>query len=387
MRNQGLPHSLLKDKKMAKKPTIIYDPKPESITLFMTEGGSDKTYQAQLVQEGEGWVINFQFGPRGGTLRPGTKTKGPIDFQLAKVEYDKLVSSKTKKGYTEDSSGSVYAGTKKAGELTQYRPKLLNAISEEDALNLIDTWSSVYAQIKHDGERRGVLRMNEDFVGANRSGLAVGMREEIAIPAYQAALDNDAIFDGEDMGGSLVVFDMLAWKGESLTNLSFEERIPYLQDLQTYLFDHDIDTIQVDIPVKMKTREDIAALIAHTKSNKEEGVVFLNGDAPYTAGRPNSGGNALKLKYVKSATVRVQSISTTKRSASMEVLDENGTWIGVGSVTILPNFEIPQPGALIEVQYLNARKGGSLFQPVYKGERTDISESSASIFQLEYKKE
>ena len=128
------------------------------------------------------------------------------------------------------------------------------------------------------------------------------------------------------------------------------------------------------------------AFVESAKSNNEEGVVFKNGDATYNEGRPSSGGNALKLKFVESATLRVTSISEGKRSVSIEIND-NGNWISVGKCTIPANQDIPNPGELIEVDYLYAIKDGALFQPIYKGKRPDLDETAAVISQLKYKKD
>ena len=115
--------------------------------------------------------------------------------------------------------------------------------------------------------------------------------------------------------------------------------------------------------------------------------LFLkNGDATYNEGRPSSGGNALKLKFVESATLRVSSITEGKRSVSIEIND-NGIWISVGKCTVPANQDIPNPGELIEVDYLYAIKDGALFQPIYKGKRNDLDETAAVISQLKYKKD
>ena len=44
------------------------------------------------------------------------------------------------------------------------------------------------------------------------------------------------------------------------------------------------------------------------------------------------------------------------------------------------------PGvALVEVRYLYAYEGGSLFQPTLKGPRADLTEEAAQLVQLKYK--
>ena len=44
------------------------------------------------------------------------------------------------------------------------------------------------------------------------------------------------------------------------------------------------------------------------KEENREGIVFKKKSAPYTHGRPNSGGNMLKYKFYKTATFIVANI-------------------------------------------------------------------------------
>ena len=72
----------------------------ESIKLYFQEGNSDKVYEVDLCQvENDLYVVNFRYGRRGANLREGAKTVFPVAYEEAKNEYDKLVSSKVKKGY------------------------------------------------------------------------------------------------------------------------------------------------------------------------------------------------------------------------------------------------------------------------------------------------
>lgn len=84
--------------------------KEESITLFFREGSSDKVYQAELKQEGDGWNVHFAYGRRGAAMTTGKKFPVAAGYNIAKKEYDKLVKSKQTKGYTEDNSGKAFQG-------------------------------------------------------------------------------------------------------------------------------------------------------------------------------------------------------------------------------------------------------------------------------------
>jgi bifunctional non-homologous end joining protein LigD len=61
--------------------------------------------------------------------------------------------------------------------------------------------------------------------------------------------------------------------------------------------------------------------------------------------------------------------------------------IPVGNVTIPPNHNIPVAGDVVEVEYLYAYKGGSIYQPVYRGKRTDLDINACTTDQLKYKPE
>ena len=95
----------------------------EKISLSFTDGSSDKVYQAELKEVDGGFNVTFQYGRRGKPLQSGTKTKTPVPYEDAKKIYDKLVLSKTSKGYAPEDSGIEYAETEKAGESTDFKPQ------------------------------------------------------------------------------------------------------------------------------------------------------------------------------------------------------------------------------------------------------------------------
>ena len=363
--------------------------KNEKISLSFTEGSSDKVYQAELKEVDGGFNVTFQYGRRGKPLKSGTKTKTPATYDDAKKIYDKLVLSKTSKGYAPEDSSVEYAETEKAGESTDFKPQLLNPINNENLEELFNNFSRVYMQTKHDGERRGASINNSEIIASNRKGLRVGLQKPIQ-DALEKLKDGgfiDTEIDSEDMGDHLFIFDVLKFKGEDTKEDPFSKRVTYLEKLEEEIKSKKLDNaLKVDSPTIADSLEKVKAFVESAKSNNEEGVVIKNGDATYNEGRPSSGGNALKLKFVESATLRVTSISEGKRSVSIEIND-NGNWISVGKCTIPANQDIPNPGELIEVDYLYAIKDGALFQPIYKGKRPDLDETAAVISQLKYKKD
>lgn len=70
--------------------------------LHSSEGNSDKVYEVDLCEVSENnYLVNFRFGRRGSTLKEGTKTNSPVNYEQAKKLFTDLVVSKTKKGYAE----------------------------------------------------------------------------------------------------------------------------------------------------------------------------------------------------------------------------------------------------------------------------------------------
>lgn len=72
------------------------------VRLHFQEGTSDKVYEVDLCEVGaDRFVVNFRYGRRGSNLRDGSKTPLPVSEDRATRVFDKLVASKTKKGYRE----------------------------------------------------------------------------------------------------------------------------------------------------------------------------------------------------------------------------------------------------------------------------------------------
>lgn len=69
--------------------------------LFFQSGNSNKEYHIQLVKADGGYVVNFQYGRIGNTLKEGTKTPEPVSLEVAEEIYEKLLKEKTAKGYME----------------------------------------------------------------------------------------------------------------------------------------------------------------------------------------------------------------------------------------------------------------------------------------------
>ncbi|MGD0091112.1 MAG: WGR domain-containing protein [Planctomycetota bacterium] len=346
----------------------------ESVTLYFREGTSDKVYQTAIEEKDGGFVVSFAYGRRGSTLQTGTKTAAPVDFQTAKKVYDKLIAEKTGKGYTPGADGTPYAHTDNEQRDTGLRCQLLNPIDEAQAEKLLDN-PAWWLQEKYDG-RRVLVRKDASgtVTGINRKGLTIGLPEPVI--QHAKLLPGTFVIDGECIGDKLFVFDCLEREGIEVAGFPYSKR---LQILMGFVGKGAIDCAPTSAGPGDK--HDLFQLL---KEANREGVVFKRHDAPYTAGRPASGGTQVKFKFVTTSSFIVAKVNAGKRSVAITALDRT-RHVAVGNVTIPPNAPIPAAGAIVEVRYLYAYPGGSLYQPVYIGLRDDIDTGACTVEQLKYR--
>jgi bifunctional non-homologous end joining protein LigD len=345
----------------------------EQITLYIKQGRRDKVYNASLEEvEHNRFVVNFAYGRRGATLTTGTKTKSPVGYDAARTIYDKLVRSKTSKGYTPGAEGIQYLHTDADIRETGVHCQLLNFIEEADVERFIkapDWW----AQEKYDGKRM-LLRKTDTVTAINRQGLSVGAPDVIVASADK--IDQTSLVDGEAVGDTLHVFDLLEVDGTDLRSAPYGQRLAQLEHIG---FGGAIVVAET-----AKTPQEKQRLYDRLRASGGEGIVFKQHVAPYTAGRPNSGGTQVKFKFYATASVVVTTINE-KRSVGVAARDGE-QFVAVGNVTIPPNKEIPALNSRVEVRYLYAYPGGSLYQPTYIGPRDDLRVEDCDIAQLKYKK-
>jgi bifunctional non-homologous end joining protein LigD len=356
---------------------VMTPPSAEHITLYYRQGSSDKEYQASIEPEGEGFVVNFAYGRRGTTLQTGTKTNRPVDYQTAKRVYDKLVQEKTGKGYTPEADGTPYRHSEKEDRTTGLLPQLLNPVAETEVQRLIQD-PHFCSQEKLDGRRMLIKKEGAAINGINRTGLMVGLPESI----FQSvrSIPGDLVLDGEAIGETFFAFDVLQYGITDLCDSPYKDRLVCLLNLLASVMQRHVIMAETAFDTANKR-----IMLRDLKKQGREGIVFKRIDAPYTPGRPNSGGSQLKCKFYATASCVVAKINGTKRSVELRLLNGNG-WNQVGNVTIPPNFQVPSIGKVVEVRYLYAFKGSNaLYQPVFLGPRTDVGQHECVLSQLKYK--
>lgn len=249
----------------------------DRITLYFREGNSDKVYQASIDAKDGGFVVNFAYGRRGSTLNTGNKTQAPVEYQIAKGIYDKLVKEKMAKGYTPGENGTPYQQTEKAQQTTGILPQLLNPVEERDVQKLIND-PAYWMQEKKDGRRMLIRKEGGNVTGINRLGLTVALPAPLIEEASACA--EDFLMDGEAIGDTLHAFDLLLLGDEDIRGRRYGERYLHLMNLLAS-FQHR----HIELVANQFTTSEKHSSFDQLKQAVAEGVVFKHTDAPYICER------------------------------------------------------------------------------------------------------
>jgi len=356
--------------------------------LSFKEGSSDKVYQVSIESDGKSLhSVTFAYGRRGTTLTYGCKTTQPVTLPEATKIRDSLVKSKLSKGYQidgesqqpESQTPDPYVRAAAGNPISDdsgIRCQLLNPIEESEVQRLLAD-SHYCLQEKHDGRRLMILKRGDQITAINRRGLIIECNPDIRTAACK--IPHDVLLDGEVIGDTYRVFDLLETAGRDLRSSPYSARYAALRQALSAA----PPTIAL-VAIALGTASKTAAYNLHRRDNRE-GVVFKDIRSPFTPGRPNSAGSQLKFKFVETASFIVLDRHTSKRSVSIGLIDSNPAF--VGNVTIPPNHQVPPLGSIIEVRYLYAYRGGSIYQPVYIAQRDDIPATDCTASQLKYKPE
>jgi len=360
----------------------------ETTVLHNNRAGSDKIYRVELREVQGGWTVCYRNGRRvpgpGYQIQGsagGMKTPTPVSSDKALQIYNDLIRSKERGHYliverSRDVASATEAGPAEAEPPVSVSaeertdsgkyPMLLIAIEDEaTALRLCEN-PSYCGQEKEDGERRMLLKEPMDLRGVNRNGEFVPIPQPVRNAADFIRL-NSFLLDGEEIGEVLRVWDLLEQNGEDLRDQPMQVRYERLATLIPNYYNIAIQTVPTAFTrdAKLKMFHDIEA-------RGGEGMVFKLVAAPYVEGKSKY---ALKYKFKARATVQIVGANSNKRSVQTGVIGDDGIQF-IGNVTIPVNKDIPSVGQFAEVEYLYAfPNGGSLYQPVYLGPRTDKNEA------------
>lgn len=351
----------------------------DRLDLRCRSGSKDAVYKLQLEEVDGGFIVKYQNGRYGGTLTPGVKTKSPVTLEEARRIFEKVGKEKmtAQPPYVRmegSGEGFQHVDDEMCRRQTGLVPQLLNDVPDGQLESLLKDDDFV-GQMKADGERRMVRVTGDAQIGSNRSGL------QVALPACVADSLKGVVCeaDGEMVGSHLYLFDLLSLGARDLRGEDFETRSAVLESVQGK-FGAAVTVLPLAVGEQQKR-----VLMDRTRELRQEGLVFKYLRAPYTPGRPNSGGSQLRFKHWKTCTVIVLGANKDKRSVRTAVLDESGRLVEVGSVTVPKNKEIPEADALLEVRYLYAFVNGDLFEATFKRVRTDQVREDARLSKLVFK--
>ena len=344
-----------------------------SVSLYCREGASDKEYHARIAQQNGGYVVLFSYGRRGTSLQSGTKTQQPVGLDEAQRILDRLAKEKLGKGYKPGEDGSPYVGAE-TPKTTGIACQLLNPI-DKDEVSVLLVDNQFCMQEKADGRRLLIKRRDGVTTGINRKGMSVAIAEPIEKSVR--TLGTGFILDGEAIGDTYIVFDILEYGGEDIRSTPYEHRWKILRGLIGKQPAIELVKTALGSPAKV-------VLFEQLNRGEREGVVFKDLSAPYTAGRPCAGGTQLKHKFYATASAVVGKVNT-KRSVSLRLL-KGQEWVDAGNVTIPANQSVPDKGSIVEIRYLYAfPESGRFYQPTYLGQRDDITADACTVAQLKFK--
>ena len=332
-------------------------------TLYYQDSRANKVYVATLDNN----RVTFSWGRRGATMQ--VKQVELTEPGAALALYRSKLAEKRAKGYVtgepvtplettvspengssdlksvsgqrrsfgpgaENSIGSTFSGPgekcSRAGDEIP-RPMLLNEIGDAELLELAPDPDWLF-QIKYDGDRILLVKRGASLTSYSRSGRQTSALPKTIVQAAMACPDQDFIIDGEILGNTVWAFDILrtgAPDGGDVREEPYSKRLTRLYMLFPGTSGIRVVETATDADAKLE-------MFIRARETGEEGITLKRASAPYVAGRPNSGGNVLKYKFVATCSVIVAR-NNVKGKRSVDMVLADGTELG--SVSIPTNKE------------------------------------------------
>lgn len=363
------------------------------VALESTIGGSDKLYIIQVVETVTAtgtmeYSCTGYNGRRGSPLVTQPKYTGPSK-PTAMAEANKVEKDKRKK-YVDHattpgvaiagmpSSAPVHGGASVASTATATAapagptgpiPMLATVIDGDTELEALITDPEEVFQKKYDGERIIVSLRRSGVVATNRRGMVHPLSAAVT-KAFMPLMaqpdfgdDRETVVDGELMAGDMyVIYDVLTLRDNDMKSVEFGERYAALETL--------LDANQGLLAPTAWTEDEKRAMLKEAIDNDWEGLMGRKISGVYQSGRSKF---LKKLKLWATVTCRVLT-TNAKRSVQVALRDDTNVEVFVGNVTVPVNQNVPEPDDLVEVRYLYAMDGGSLYQPTLLAIRNDIDE-------------
>ncbi|MFJ2662626.1 ATP-dependent DNA ligase [Arthrobacter koreensis] len=266
------------------------------------------------------------------------------------------------------------------------RPMLASTQSAEaisDALN-DPGW---FAQYKYDGDRVVVEVTNGDIRVLNRAGQAKVKNVGSAnLEPFTALHSGRWVFDGEIVGRTLVLFDLLmatdgqkTWvRDYSCVDERYEilRALAYLLNIPQAGADHAV----VIAPMAMD-QETKDHFLATAIAEQREGIILRRKLSVYEQGRRSM--DMIKHKLIKDADVVVKSLHPTKQSATLAVHDAAGRLVEVGAASTIGKGEVSVGDVwVVTFLYVTNPAHPRLFQPRLVSSRTDKTAVECTLDQF-----
>ncbi len=188
---------------------------------------------------------------------------------------------------------------------------------------------------KFDGERVTTVVDDAHNVAAwsrpgpkNKTGIGLSRILPATIRDTMAAFP-PGTFDGEEVGGKLVLFDVTAIDGETLTRRPASERREILDSLASGLAACRVTCVQVApvLPVSLQTVEDIWA-------RGGEGAILKRRGGLYLPGKRSR--DWVKVKKEQTAALTITGFEPAKRGphSVLTLVDDDGITTTVGALNV-----------------------------------------------------
>lgn len=326
------------------------------VSLFNREGGADKQYTLWIEPSGDGFLIQTQWGPRGGWVQSACKTPAPVPMAKAQAVYDKLIKEKKAKGYVAGEDAPAFSQTEGAVD-TGIRPMLLTPATEDDLQQFIedDAW---VGQEKLNGKRIMLKIENGKVTGVNRRGLECPIPEVIS--ESLKTFESKAVLDGELIGDVYHAFDLLELVGDWRAT-RFGKR-------HDALLEHFAGLKNVRLVPRVFGMVEKTFLASDLRIRRKEGVVFKLLGGCYEPGRRENLKKAIavKIKFYAEIAARVLGWHKAKKSIEVGAYDpETKKMVSIGWVTVPAKYEDQIKGGvggMVRVRYLYATPGKQLYQ-------------------------
>lgn len=281
-----------------------------------------------------------------------------------------------------DALGRHPRDTARAEDVTPPLPvrPMLASVQPESTITAAMESPAWLAQFKYDGDRVVVEVNHGQITVMNRQGQAKTRNVAHShLEPFTALHSGRWVFDGEVVGHTLVLFDLIVATNTHLTwvreDSRFADRYAVLEALCQ----------ELDVPVAagvgtqaapvvlapvVQSTTDKADYLATAVAEKREGLILRHQDGPYEPGRRSTA--LVKHKLIKDADVVITSLHPTKESATLSVYGADQQLREVGAASTIGKAS-PQVGQVWTVTFLYVTdpENPRLYQPRLIAQRDD----------------